>query len=181
MPATPLEILQNLSSLTVGDKAIEVETQEVGNWRGFTFELGRSLSVVFPFMGGFEILPERDFQSIPWTAEWVKGLVNIRGEVYTVIDFAQYIGLPGVRYPRTATLFMLPCGKLKSVLLIQSRVNLKTFSESAERLDDHSVPERLRPYLSMVLQGEEANTCWAVLDVDRLSQSQGFINISYVQ
>ena len=48
----------------------------------------------FRLWGGFEILPEGKFQRIPWVANWVQGVINVRGEVYTVVDFARYIGLP---------------------------------------------------------------------------------------
>ena len=74
-------------------------------WRGFCFNVS-GLNIVFPFMGGYEILPDKEIQNIPWTTDWVRGVTNVRGEIYTVVDFAAFLGLPPVVSIRRSTLFL---------------------------------------------------------------------------
>ena len=175
----PGSILEHLATLTMGAKAIESAQTTVSNWRGFAFQIDHNLSVVFPFTGGFEILPDREIQPVPWAKLWVRGMTNVRGDVYTVVDFANYIGLTGVRSQRTATLFKLPSSRLKSVLLMGGRVVLRTFSEILPHVKSDHVPLRLEPYVSTVIEDDDG--VWVVLDVEKLCESKDFINISDVQ
>ncbi len=173
---TPLDLLEYLSALSLGDKAIEVQPETIRSWRGFTLHVGH-LNLAFPFMGGFEILPGRDIQPIPWAREWIRGITNVRGEIYTVVDFARYLGMPGVSSMRSATLFMLPESQLKSTLLIDSRVNLKTFSERMEHVEVADIPERLAPSVSAMLKDSDSSDTWIVVDVDMFCRADGFKNI----
>ena len=159
---TPIALLQELASRNLGDKAIESKPSSDRSWRGFIFQVGQ-LNLVIPFMGGFEILPDHDVQPVPWAQEWVRGIANVRGEIYTVVDFASYLGLPPVTSLRNATLFMLPDESLRSVLMIDSKVSLKTFPEILEHVDAVDTPAQLAPCLSVSLKdGEQV---WHVVDV----------------
>ncbi len=171
---TPVKLLEGLAALSMGNKAIETQSETVRNWRAFTLHVG-NLNLAFPFMGGFEILPGREIQPIPWAQDWVRGITNVRGEIYTVIDFALYLGMSAVKSVRTATLFMLPDTRLRSALLIDSRVNLKTFSEHMEHVEMMNTPERLRSSVSATLKdGEDV---WTVVDVHAFCRADVFTNI----
>lgn len=171
---TPVELLEELASRCLGDKAIESKQVAEQVWRGFTFTVDR-LNIAIPFMGGFEILPDHDVQPVPWAEEWVRGIANVRGEIYTVVDFASYLGLPALTSMRNATLFMLPDQALRSVLMIDSKVNLKTFPEFLEHADADDIPERLKSCLSVILK--EGEQVWHVVDVLALCQGEEFINV----
>lgn len=172
---TPLDCLRTLSSQTLGSEAIGTARAEVRTWRGFTFNVDQ-WNFVFPFSGGFEILTERDIQPIPWAVRWVRGITNVRGEVHTVVDFAEFLGLEGVASPRSATLFRLPDPNLKSALMLQSRVNLRSFPEFLDRVENSAVPATLAAAVSAVLADEE--TEWVVLDAARLCQMPEFVSIA---
>jgi twitching motility protein PilI len=173
-PESPVKLLEDLAALTMGDKAIETRSETVRNWRAFTLHVG-DMNLAFPFMGGFEILPSREIQPVPWAQDWVRGITNVRGEIYTVVDFALYLEMPAVRSLRTATLFMLPDTSLKSALLIDSKVNLKTFSEHMEHVDMVNTPEHLRSSVSATLKDGE--DIWTVVDVHSLCRADVFTNI----
>ena len=173
--SSPIDLLQDLASKTLGDKAIEQKQAAEQIWRGFTFQMGE-FSLAFPFMGGFEILPDHEVQPMPWAQEWVRGIANVRGEIYTVVDFSRYLGLAGVSSPRNATLFMLPDQSLRSVLMIDSRVNLKSFVEHLDQIQDCDIPPRLKACTSVSLK--EGDLLWHVVDVVALCQANDFVNIS---
>ncbi|MBX2868509.1 MAG: chemotaxis protein CheW [Acidiferrobacterales bacterium] len=173
--STPLEQLQLLASLSMGDAAIEQPEKTQEEWRGFTFNVG-DLNLVFPFMGGFEILPERDIQPIPWVQSWVRGVTNVRGEVYSVVDIGAYLGFTAVRSMRSATLFRLPDAQLKSAILLDSKVSLKSFPEELEHLSGQKLPSRLSRCVSTSVVIDQ--DIWHVIDVTQLCNDQDFVAIA---
>ena len=172
---SPLDHLKSLAERTLGSEAIGTGPAEIRSWRGFTFSVDR-WNFVFPFSGGFEILTEREIQPIPWAVRWVRGITNVRGEVHTVVDFAEFLGLEGVASPRSATLFKLPDESLKSALMLESRVNLRAFPEFMERVQDADVPALLMPAVSVILADDEKE--WVVLDAGKLCQMPEFVSIA---
>ncbi len=171
----PLEQLQALAAGSMGSAVIGIRQTEARSWRGFTMRLGE-LNLVFPFAGGFEILTEREIQPIPWATRWLRGITNVRGEVYTVVDFADFAGLPGVTSLRSATLLKLPDENIKSALLLERRVNLRSFSEYLAQVDDMELPPALAPAVSVVL--EDGGERWVVLDVNALCRMATFRSIA---
>lgn len=172
---SPLEHLSHLSSLTIGDSAMAAPRETARNWRGFAFRAG-DLDMVFPFMGGFEILPEREIQTIPWAVDWVRGITNVRGEIYSVVDFPAYLGLGSVSSIRNATVFLLPDTTVRSALLIAERVTLRSYSEFLPQLSEPEVPAKLNEFLSTVLVDDGRQ--WHVLDAARLIASRSFLDIA---
>ncbi|MGI9319238.1 MAG: chemotaxis protein CheW [bacterium] len=173
--STPLKTLEKLSSMTRGDRAMESRPTSEQTWRGFYFNVA-GMNIVFPFMGGYEILPEREIHHIPWAVDWIRGVTNVRGEIYTVVDFSAFLGLPPVVSIRRSTMFLLPDLNVKSVLLLEDRVNLRNFPEFAAHTTQAKVPAGLKPYLSVALS--DMGQDWLVVDVERLCQSQGFLSIA---
>lgn len=173
--STPLEALKKLSSMTRGDRAMESRASSELSWRGFYFNVA-GMNVVFPFMGGYEILPDKEIQGIPWATGWVRGVTNVRGEIYTVVDFASFLGLPPVVSIRRSTMFLLPDPAVKSVLLLEDRVNLRNFPELCVHATEATIPESLKPYLSAALRDEDQD--WLVVDVEELCHSQKFLSIA---
>ena len=172
---TPLDHLNDLAERTLGSAAIGAGPAEVRNWRGFTFSVD-SWNFVFPFAGGFEILTDREIQPIPWAVRWVRGITNVRGEVHTVIDFAEFLGLEGVTSPRSATLFRLPDENLKSALMLESRVNLRVFPEFMQRVENPDLPGSISNAVSVTLANEEGE--WVVLDAGLLCKMPQFVSIA---
>ena len=172
---TPLDHLGALAERSFGSEAIGSGPAEARNWRGFTFTVAR-WNFVFPFSGGFEILTEREIQPIPWAVRWVRGITNVRGEVHTVVDFAEFLGLDGVASPRSATLFRLPDENLKSALMLESRVNLRAFPEFMQRVEEPEIPTVLAPAVSVVLADDDSQ--WVVLDAGRLCNMPEFVSIA---
>ncbi len=173
--STPLEQLQLLASLSMGDAAIEQPEKTKEEWRGFAFEVG-NLNLVFPFMGGFEILPERDIQPIPWVQPWVSGVTNVRGEVYSVVDIGAYLGFTAVKSMRSATLFRLPDAQLKSAILLDSKVSLKSFPEELEHVEEQNLPSRLSRCVSASVVVEQE--IWHVVDVTQLCNDQDYVAVA---
>ena len=171
---SPLALLQQLEEASLGERAIAFEREFVQSWRGFTFNI-EDLNLVVPFAGGFEILPCGEIQPLPLSRKWVKGMTNIRGEIYTVIDFAQFIGYGPMVSTRGGNLFLLPDDNLKSALLLDSRISLKTFSQDLSNAEASGFNQALLPFISAVLTDESQS--WVVINVEVLMKAQSFVNI----
>ena len=170
----PVELLQQLEQASYGEIALDAEADAVETWRGFAFAI-EDLHFCLPFSSGYEIVPETGVQPLPMSRDWVRGMTNVRGEVYTVVDFARFIDRAPATLNRGASLLLLPDRGLRSALLLENRINLKTFAQDLPRVENHRLGATVSPYLSAVVLEDE--TQWGVLDVAALSGADDFVNI----
>ena len=175
--SSPLELLEQLLSSSQGNQLGDAEDTGADQWRAFIFHIGEA-DIAVPAQGEFEIVPVQDVVPVPLSKPWVRGMTNVRGDIYTVIDFSEFIGGSRTRVASGNNLFLLPDKVLKSALLIDGRVSLKSFSVDAPLGSKYNLPELLRPYVSSVIRSDEK--LWGVLDVERLCSSQEFSRIGRV-
>lgn len=171
---SPLEILRQLELESLGNQLADSEEISGESWRGFTFNID-GVDIVVPFVGEFEIVPIQPLSPLPMAVNWIKGMTNIRGEIYSVVDLSEFIGQRPVRNLKNTNLFLLPDSGLKSALLIDSRISLRTFSSELPTTSKDAFHPRLVPFLSTVLVDD--NRTWGVLDVHLLSKSALFNQI----
>lgn len=170
----PLEIFKQLELESLGNQLRESDEVAGDFWRGFVFNVD-GLDLVAPFTGEYEIVPNQELYPLPMSRSWVKGVTNIRGEIYTVIDFSEFIGQKPTRVTKTCNLFLLPDPMLKSALLLDSRISLRSFSSELPVTSSITFGARLSPYISRALI--DGSTRWGVLDIDALSTSESFSQI----
>lgn len=172
---TPLEHLRELARRSLGSEALADDAVADGSWRGFTLRVG-DWNLVFPYAEGFAVFGEQEVHPVPWAARWVRGMANIQGEIHTVVDFSDFLGLGGVPSLRASILFRLPDDNLKSALLLDRWVNLRSFPGGLEPVAADGIPSTLSTLVSTVLA--EGKQRWVVLDVDRLCQMPEFVSIA---
>lgn len=166
-----MELLQQLEGESLGNQLVESDAEPGEIWRGFVFNIDE-LSLAVPFVGEFEIIPCGELSPLPIAKSWIKGMTNIRGEIYTIVDFSEFIGKKPVRTTKGCNLLLLPDTGLKSALLIESVVRLKSFSADLPTVNVESFHSGLAPYLSAVINDGEIN--WGVINIQGLSDSADF-------
>ena len=174
---TPLDLLEQLLSASQGNQLGDAQDAAADQWRAFIFRV-EDTDIAVPAEGEFEIVPSQAVIPVPLSMSWVRGMTNVRGEIYTVVDFSEFIGGATTRAGQGTNLFLLPDKTLKSALLISGRVSLKSFAVDAPLGSKYNLPELLRPYVSSVVRSDEQ--LWGVLDVDRLCSSPAFSRIGRV-
>ncbi len=181
-PTSPLTWLQRLEDASLGERGSAFGRKRVGLWRGFAFTLD-TLNLVVPFADGLAVARCRDVQPLPLCHEWVAGAVAIRGEVYTVVDFARFIGVrpaasqadADLPSSPSASLLILPGDHLNSALLLDSRISVRTYQHDLPGAQASRFPAEITPFLrTRVLDG---NQPWGVLDIEALTHSEKFISI----
>src|SRR5262245_39799857 len=121
-----------------------------------------------------EVIPVPPVAPVPLTKPWFKGVANVRGNLYSVIDFPAFLGVGAVAL-----------GEHSRLLLLGDR-----FRTSAALLVDRSLglrnPEQLKPRQG---QGEPAawlrgefddaeGKAWKELDVPQLVRHADFLSVS---
>ncbi len=171
---SPIELFRRLEQGSLGNQLAQEDIVLGETWRGFVFTLA-DLNIVVPFVGEYEIVPYQEISPLPLAKNWVKGMTNIRGEIYTVVDFSEFMGKSPIRRTKNCNLLLLPYTNLKSALLIEGSVRLQSFSTELTALDIDEAHSGMTPFLRAVL--EDNNQSWYVIDIEKLTKSVQFTEI----
>jgi chemotaxis signal transduction protein len=68
----------------------EEQLKESGRWQYIRYRVADSLFVT-SIADVSEILPLGKITPVPFTQHWIKGVTNIRGDVYVVTDFSRFL------------------------------------------------------------------------------------------
>jgi twitching motility protein PilI len=89
-----------------------------------------------------EVVPCPPIESVPWTKHWLLGATNFRGQVYSVVDLAAFVGTPSVTNASTARLLLLNKRIARGCALLVNKVhgmrNPSTFTVQPKPANDAS-------------------------------------------
>lgn len=118
-----------------------------------------------------EILPPPPLSAVPLTRPWYRGLANVRGTLYGVIDFAQFNGQPPTAPAGRARLLLVGARHgIHCALLVSASTGLRSqddFERDPTDDDRPWVASRLRD-----LQGRP----WLRVDTARLLAQPSFLD-----
>ena len=119
-----------------------------------------------------EIIPMPSLAPVPLVQPWFAGMANIRGNLYSVVDFSLFRG--GDPTPRTSNARLVLVGArfgINSAILVNRMLGLRP----AEQLRTTSEPGAF-PWVSEVLTDKDSNH-WHQLDVPALLADPKFMQI----
>ena len=117
------------------------------------------------------MIPVPPITPVPLTRPWFRGVANVRGNLYSVVDFAAFVGVGSVEVTERSRLVLLG-ERLRSAaaLLVDRSLGLRN-------------PDQLR---ARPMEGQAAwvraqyddadGTAWRELDVRQLVQHEQFLN-----
>jgi twitching motility protein PilI len=120
-----------------------------------------------------EVLPVPVITPVPLTKGWFRGMANIRGNLYSVVDFAAYLGgAPAVQTEQARLLLLGDRFRIGSALLVDRSLGLRNPAQlkAAER------PEASPPWLKGVYADEEGRA-WKELDVPQLVLQPDYLTV----
>ncbi|MBA3033204.1 MAG: chemotaxis protein CheW [Gammaproteobacteria bacterium] len=88
-----------------------------------------------------EVVPLPSLTSVPLTKSWFAGVANVRGELYSVVDFSAFCG--GEATPKNSAARLLLVGVrygINSALLVNRTLGLKSLAEMREEALTESQP-----------------------------------------
>lgn len=118
-----------------------------------------------------EILPPPPLSSVPLTRPWYRGLANVRGTLFGVVDLSQFHGhAPVIAAGRARLLLVGAKQGVNCALLVSSSLGLRS-------QDDFEPDTEIdaRPWVKNRLRDAQ-NNLWLQLDAGKLLASSDFLD-----
>jgi twitching motility protein PilI len=121
-----------------------------------------------------EVIPVPPITSVPLTRQWFKGVANIRGNLYSVVDFPAFLGGGAVNLGEQSRLLLVgERFRMASALLVDRSLGLRN-PEQLKPLEgsDHGATPWLKGQFS-----DEEGRAWKELDIAQLVQHPDFLGV----
>ena len=120
-----------------------------------------------------EVIPVPPITPVPLTRAWFKGVTNIRGNLYSVVDFSAFLGGSPVAVAEHSRLLLLgERFRMGSALLVDRSLGLRNPAQLTP------LPKGSRsPWLKAEYVDQEGRV-WQELDVPQLVQQQSFLGVA---
>jgi twitching motility protein PilI len=135
---------------------------------------------LFPLSQSGEIVPLANLQPVPYALAWFKGVVNIRGGLFGVVDLAQFVASTGGEAVLTPPVTEPSVVTLNVALDVNCALQVDALSglRGAEAFTSSSPPESHAPgYFGNRLL-DTAGESWQEINLRVLSQTPQFLSIS---
>ncbi len=121
-----------------------------------------------------EVIPAPAITPVPLTKAWFRGVANIRGKLYGVVDFPAFLGGAPVAPGEQVRLLLLgEKFRLGSALLVDRLLGLR----GAENFEPRPPAGAAAPWLKAEY-GDKDGMQWKELDVPRLVQDPTFLEVA---
>ena len=119
-----------------------------------------------------EVLPVPPLQQVPLTKPWFLGVTNVRGNLYSVSDMAQFMGMPPAHKSANSRILILSTEATTQVaLLVDSLVGLR----AVEAMQVKPQPDDMAALFSKQAYSDADNNEWLEFDIESLVQNKDFI------
>ncbi|HEY2817916.1 MAG TPA: chemotaxis protein CheW [Casimicrobiaceae bacterium] len=158
---------QELASRLAAKTAAQVESSRLG-----LLCAGTRWLIKLADAGEVVALPH--IVTVPMTRPWFLGVSNVRGNLYSVIDFAGFLGAD-LLAPSTATrlvLFGARACELNAGIVVQRVLGLRNVAELAPA----AMPADAQEWYAQRWMDEEGNG-WQEIDLAKLARSAAFLQV----
>ena len=172
----PLALLRKMQQDSLEHSpGLPQEAQAAVLWSGVGFRLD-SLQLVSQLDQVLEVLPCPGMTLVPGTKPWVKGVANVRGNLITIIDLAEYFGKRPVFVDDNARLMVMNIPGLTAGLLVNEVLGLRHFDEEVERQQLTGLDDPVMTHMNGAFLRE--NVLWGVFDMKSLAESPSFKHVA---
>lgn len=119
-----------------------------------------------------EVIPVPHIVKVPGSRRWFRGVANIRGNLYAVSDFADFMGL-GVTADHADCRLLIPHHDygVNAALLVRNTMGLKNINRYQMRNEGAPHPWVARQY------ADEAGNAWCDMDFGQLLGNDEFLKV----
>lgn len=122
-----------------------------------------------------EVLPVPPITAVPLTRPWFKGVTNIRGNLFSVVDFPAFVGKPGVSVTDQSRLLLIgERFRMGSALLVDRSLGLRNPAQLEPKARNESAAAA--PWIKGEYSDQEGRL-WKELDINQLVQHQDFLAV----
>jgi twitching motility protein PilI len=120
-----------------------------------------------------EVMPVPPITSVPLTRPWFRGVANVRGNLYSVVDFAEFLGTGVSRGGEQARLVLLgERFRSAAALLVDRSLGLRNPAQLRARDPASAAAAWLRAEYE-----DEVGGRWSELDVGALVRDAAFLAV----
>jgi twitching motility protein PilI len=121
-----------------------------------------------------EIIPVPGITPVPLTLSWFKGITNIRGKLYSVVDFSAFLGgAPASITDQSRLLLIGERYRTGAALLIDQSLGLRNPAQLRGRING----KRAHPWIRAEFTDAEGEI-WKELDISKLVQHPDFLSVA---
>lgn len=172
----PLALLRKIQQESIQNApGLPQEAQVVALWSGVAFRL-RELQLVTQLDEVLEVLPCPPYTPVPGTKSWVKGVANVRGNLITIIDLAEYFGKPAVVQDDNTRLMIINIPGLQAGVLVNEVLGLRHFETDSGRQDLSGLNDPVVAHLNGAFLRD--SVLWGVFDMKSLAESSTFKHVA---
>ena len=121
-----------------------------------------------------EVIAVPPIVPVPLTKPWFLGLANIRGNLFSVIDFPQFLGFPPVVLGNLARLLLLSArtGEQHAGVVVQRVLGLRNLAQLTAVEDD-----TVQPAWHVRRWAEADGSTWREIDLGKLARDPPFLQV----
>jgi twitching motility protein PilI len=121
-----------------------------------------------------EVLPVPALTSVPLTRGWVRGMANVRGNLYIVADLAAFAGAKQMQpTPRSRLLLVGQRHGMNAALIVDMVLGLRDVADFVERPSDGQAT----PWVQAIYE-DSNGLIWQQLDVPALLRASEFLDVA---
>ncbi len=122
-----------------------------------------------------EIVSVGAITKVPLTQPWFLGLTNIRGNLISVVDFAQFLGDPATAIDKQSRIIALaPSLGLNGGLLVSQVLGLRNLADMQPQLEQPDGTQEWQ--LQCYLDADQGS--WQLIDLDAIARNQQFLHVA---
>jgi twitching motility protein PilI len=140
------------------------------------------VGLLLPLAQAGEIFPLRSLLKLPHAKPWMTGVAQLRGDLYTVVDLAAFLGL---RAPKSANdpsalegqlVMMAPALQVNAALRVDRLAGLRS-EEQLEREADPAEGAGTRPAFAGGRWKDAQGVSWQEIDLGALAVDGAFLDV----
>jgi twitching motility protein PilI len=121
-----------------------------------------------------EVIPVPAVTPVPLTRPWFKGVANVRGNLYSVVDFPAFLGVGAVAVGEHSRLLLIGDRfRTAAALLIDRSLGLRNPDQLKPRATNGELPAWLRGEFE-----DPEGRSWKELDLPQLVRHADFLSVS---
>ncbi|MDA8420092.1 MAG: chemotaxis protein CheW [Pseudomonadota bacterium] len=172
----PLSLLHKMQLASrMSAPGLPEQAPAVALWSGLGFRAA-GMTLITPLDHVSEVLPCPAVTFVPGTAPWVKGIANVRGNLFTVVDLQEYLGKDPMTMNDRVRLLIMNVASLSTGLLVNEVLGLRHFDEEQERHDASSLDDAVRAHVRGAFLRD--GTLWGIFDMHSLAESESFNSVA---
>lgn len=144
--------------------------QASSSWTGVLVVVGEE-QLLFPMSRVREIIQLPKTSRVPGMMSWFKGIANLRGTLFPVIDLATMVDIENNAQPLQQRCLVLENNGFPLGVIVDSVRGMKNFMQSESSEEIPAIDARLEPLVGSSFQ--DADTHLAVVDIQRLTAHPG--------